>query len=105
MRHLWRTLETYGADVALVGHDHDYERFAPQTSEGVAKPSGIRQFVVGTGGNSHGGLVKRQPYSEAFDNKTFGLLRLDLAADSYRWKFLPVKGSSFTDAGTGRCHP
>jgi hypothetical protein len=35
----------------LVGHDHDYERFAPQDPEGRADPArGIREFVAGTGG-------------------------------------------------------
>jgi acid phosphatase type 7 len=37
-------------DVALVGHDHLYERFAPQDHSGAAEPYSIRQFVVGTGG-------------------------------------------------------
>ena len=50
----WDALYAAGADVVLSGHDHDYERFAPQTSSGVADPDrGIREFVVGTGGKSH----------------------------------------------------
>ena len=43
-----------GADVVLGGHDHDYERFAPQTASGKLDTAhGIREFVVGTGGKSH----------------------------------------------------
>jgi len=39
------------ADVILGGHDHDYERFAPQNPNGERDDArGIRQFVVGTGG-------------------------------------------------------
>ena len=47
---LWRALEEGGAEIALTGHDHDYERFAPQTGGRVPDPDGIREFVVGTGG-------------------------------------------------------
>jgi hypothetical protein len=39
--------------VVLNGHDHNYQRFAPQDSEGKSDPErGIREFVVGTGGAS-----------------------------------------------------
>ena len=49
----WQDLYAAGADLVLVGHDHEYERFAPQNPSGVADPKGIREFVVGTGGASH----------------------------------------------------
>jgi len=50
----WRALYDAGADVVLVGHDHDYERFSPQTPDASADPArGIAEFVVGTGGKSH----------------------------------------------------
>jgi hypothetical protein len=47
-----------GAEVVLTGHEHLYERFAPQTPSGVANPNGIRQFIVGTGGKSRHGLSR-----------------------------------------------
>ena len=47
---LWDLLYAAGGDVVLSGHDHLYERFAPQTPTAQASPTGIRQFVVGTGG-------------------------------------------------------
>src|SRR5436853_124745 len=51
---LWQALYDYGAEIAIAGHDHEYERFAPQTPDGHLDPArGIRAFVVGTGG---GGL-------------------------------------------------
>ena len=47
----WETLYAAGADIVLNGHDHDYERFAPQDPRGRADSAhGIREFVVGTGG-------------------------------------------------------
>ena len=47
---LVRALQDESVELVLSGHDHDYERFAPQTVEGVANPAAVRQFVVGTGG-------------------------------------------------------
>jgi len=50
----WQALYDYNAELILNGHDHDYERFAPQDPGGNADPKrGIREFVVGTGGKNH----------------------------------------------------
>ena len=47
----WDALYDAGADVVVNGHEHDYERFAPQDPAGRAdRARGLRQFVVGTGG-------------------------------------------------------
>ena len=92
---LWRELSVGGVDVYLAGHDHHYERFAPI--------DGIRSFVVGTGGRSHYPVFRRLPQSVAMNDDTFGVLRLRLRTGAYDWRFLPVAGSSYTDAGTGRC--
>ena len=49
----WQALYEANADVVLVGHDHGYERFAPQRADGALDlVRGIREFVVGTGGRS-----------------------------------------------------
>jgi hypothetical protein len=103
---LWDALYSAGADVVLNGHDHDYERFAPQTPAGVADPvSGIRQFVVGTGGRSHYAFPGAiHPTSDARNADTFGVLELTLRPQGYDWRFLPVQGGTFTDSGSGTCH-
>ena len=50
---LWRAAQEGGADVVLVGHDHLYERFAPQDASGRHDVvGGLREFVVGTGGKN-----------------------------------------------------
>ena len=94
------------ADVILSGHDHDYERFAPQTPAGVLnRTRGIRQFVVGTGGANlrpFGSDVARN--SEVKNSDTHGVLVLSLRQNSYTWRFVPVAGRNFTDGGTGTCH-
>lgn len=101
----WDVLYEFNADVILSGHDHDYERFAPQTPSGIADASrGIREFVVGTGGRSHYSLGTLKANSQIFDSTSFGVLKLVLSAGSYTWQFVPIAGNSFTDSGSGSCH-
>jgi 3',5'-cyclic AMP phosphodiesterase CpdA len=101
---LWRALQDGGADWVLSGHDHTYERFAPQDADGKADPArGIRQFVVGTGGKSHYEFGTIRPNSEVHDNTAFGVLKLTLHPGSYGWEFVPVEGEKFTDKGSARC--
>ncbi len=101
----WETLYTFNADVVLNGHDHDYERFAPQTPSGVADDArGLRAFVVGTGGAEFRTLGSRKANSQVFDATAAGVLKLTLSSDSYAWKFLPIAGQTFTDSGSASCH-
>jgi len=102
-RELWRILQEHGADVALVGHDHNYERFAPQDADGVADPLGIRQFVVGTGGAGLYAMGAPEPNSEMRDDTSYGVISLDLAPDGYAWQFHPIAGDTFTDSGVASC--
>jgi acid phosphatase type 7 len=105
MRPTWNALYAQGADVVLNGHDHDYERFAPQTPGGVADSSrGIREFVVGTGGGSHYAFGTIKPNSQMRNATTYGVLKLTLHPSSYEWKFVPEARKSFTDSGTTSCH-
>jgi acid phosphatase type 7 len=105
MRPTWDALYAANADVVLNGHDHDYERFAPQTPSGAADPArGIREFVVGTGGGSHYGIVNVQPNSQVRNTDTYGVLKLTLHPTSYDWQFVPESGKTFTDSGSTSCH-
>jgi hypothetical protein len=102
---LFTDLYNANADVVLTGHDHLYERFAPQTPSATADSvRGVREFVVGTGGKSLVGWSTIQPGSQVRDNSTFGVLRLTLHASSYDWKFQPIAGRTFTDSGSTACH-
>jgi hypothetical protein len=101
----WQGLEDAGADVVLVGHDHLYERFAPQTAEGVADGDrGMRSFVVGTGGKSLYLAQSVQPHSEVRNSETYEVLELALHQDGYEWQFVPIAGQAFTDSGRAACH-
>jgi calcineurin-like phosphoesterase family protein len=101
----WRDLYAAGADVVLVGHDHHYERFAPQDPNGVADPArGIREFVVGTGGAPLRPVLRRAANSEVFRDDTQGVLKLSLSRDRFEWEFVPVAGKTFSDRGSSLCH-
>ena len=101
---LWEALYEAGADVVVAGHDHFYERFAPQTPEGVADAGrGLRQFVVGTGGMNLYVFGPTQPNSEVRQAGRFGLMKLTLEDGAYTWEFLPVEGGVL-DQGRGTCH-
>ncbi|PYU41442.1 MAG: alkaline phosphatase [Acidobacteria bacterium] len=102
---LFQALYQANADIVVGGHDHDYERFAPQTPAGVADPQrGIREFVVGTGGKNHRPFGAPRPNSELRDATAFGVLKLTLRPGAYDWQFIPETGKSFTDSGSGKCH-
>ncbi|WP_203749254.1 metallophosphoesterase family protein [Catellatospora bangladeshensis] len=106
MRPLYQILYDRGAELVLTAHNHNYERFAPQDPAGVRDDGrGIRQFVVGTGGASlyrFGDEVAVN--SESRDDRTYGVLKLTLEPDSYRWQFIGQPGAAFTDSGSGTCH-
>jgi len=105
MRSFWQALYDAGADVVLSGHEHNYERFAPQDPGGSPDDQrGIRQFVVGTGGSSHYPFGTLLPTSEVHNADTFGVLRLILSPGGYSWNFVPIAGEAFTDSGNDRCH-
>jgi hypothetical protein len=105
VRPLWRVAVEEGVDIVLTAHEHSYERFVPMDPDGGRDDEGTRLFVVGTGG---GNLRKYHrpplPTTVVRNDDTWGVLRLTLRAGGYDWKFLPVPGRRFTDAGTGSCH-
>jgi hypothetical protein len=112
MKPIWQALYDGYADIVLNGHDHNYERFAPQDPNGNAAPGrGIREFVVGTGGKSLLALGELKPNSERLDKSSWGILELTLhGADSahsngwYEWQFRPDGNSgTFTDSGSADC--
>jgi hypothetical protein len=107
MQSPWTQLYNAGADVVLSGHDHIYERFAPQNASGqLDTAKGIREFIVGTGGANHTSIATVAANSEVRDTTTFGVLKLTLHPSSYDWSFVrDASGSgTFTDSGSTACH-
>ena len=103
MAAIWQTLYDHGVDVVLSGHDHNYQRFAPQTADGVADAQGPREFVVGTGGRSLYPTGTPIGNQEAQGQDTFGVLELTLHLTSYEWQFVPETGGTFSDMGSATC--
>ena len=103
VRPLFDVLYKARAEVVLSGHNHNYERFAPQDADGQARAAGIRQFVVGTGGAPLEGFVTVQANSQVRQAERLGVLRLRLYQDRYTWEFLPVDGGEPLDSGSGTC--
>jgi len=105
MKPVWDALYAANADVVVNGHDHDYERFAPQNPDGIADASrGIREFVVGTGGKNLRPFTLAHANSEVRYLEAFGVLKLTLSPGRYQWEFIPQAGKSFQDSGAGTCH-
>jgi hypothetical protein len=115
---LFRTLYDHRADLVLSAHDADYERYGPLDPDGRPDPRGVRQFVVGTGGQAHyppdaADLAPRAgiaaPASEFVDYRHHGVLELELLPGGWRWRFhaLAAAGTrplaSVADQGSARC--
>jgi hypothetical protein len=92
------------ADLALVGHDHNYQRWAPMDGSQAAQADGVREVIVGTGGGELTAVTRTHPLLEAKQGNTFGVLRLDLTATGYTANFVPVAGKTWTDSFSGSCH-
>jgi acid phosphatase type 7 len=104
-RGLWKALYRGGADVVLNGHDHLYERFAPQRPSGIVDHKrGVTQFTVGTGGYFLFPVgLPRVPHSQFAQSQSFGVLFMRLAVKRYGWSFVDVSGVPI-DRGKRRCH-
>jgi predicted phosphohydrolase len=103
---IWRLLYDAGADIVMNGHDHVYERFAPQNPKGKLDPErGIRQFTIGTGGGGVYRFKRKARNSEVRDYSVYGVLKLTLRPGGYDWEFVPILGGDFTDSGSGTCSP
>lgn len=105
VRRLFKLLHAHGVDIVIAGHDHIYERFAPQDAEGRADPKGVRQFVAGTGGAVLYNIGPIRANSEARNAADHGVLKLTLHGPSYDWQFVPITGGKFRDSGSAKCSP
>jgi 3',5'-cyclic AMP phosphodiesterase CpdA len=103
MREVWQVLYGAGVDVIVNGHDHLYERFAPQDPAGRANGTlGITEIIVGTGGAPLYDFGGTTPNSVA-RLRTYGILKLTLRNTGYDSVFMQVNGAPF-DSFTATCH-
>ncbi len=100
----WEILYAAGVDIVINGHDHHYERTGKVDPQGLPDDrGGIREFIVGTGGASHYYEEEPFPFSEKTVYGQFGVLKLILGEDDYRWQFVNVDGQVL-DEGFDKCH-
>ena len=102
---LWDALYDAGADVVLVGHDHNYERYYPLTGSGTRDDArGLVEFVVGTGGKTLRSFTRSMPGTAVTRNAdSYGVLKMTLKSDAMDFAFVGATGS-YSDQGTVRCH-
>ncbi len=101
---VWQTLYDNNVDLVFNGHDHDYERFAPQNPAGAADSArGIREFVIGTAGAPPYSFSTIRANSQVRMTGSYGVVQFTLHPTSYEWKWIGATGS-FADAGTTACH-
>lgn len=105
MDYFWQLLDANNVDVALAGHDHNYQRFAPMDLIGDYNVNGVREFVVGTGGKSHYSTenLTTQGQLEILNTSTFGVLKMTLHDTNYDWEFVGEAGNTL-DSGSWNCN-
>jgi len=119
----WKLLYEFDADLILNGHDHLYARYRPLDASGKSDPrKGIREFVVGSGGEtldtvvastaagSDAGAIFNAANLEASTGNFWGVMALTLDPNGYRWDYesaLELPGApagTFSDKGAAACH-
>ncbi|MET9623238.1 discoidin domain-containing protein [Streptomyces sp. NPDC006464] len=101
---VWQILYGAGADLVLNGHDHHYERFAPQDPSGRATAAGIVEIVGGTGGAEPYPIETVQPNSQKRISGPYGVLKLDLTDTTYTWQYVGTDGQVKDSGPTYTCH-
>jgi hypothetical protein len=123
----WQVLYENGADLVLNGHDHLYARYRPLDPSGNSDPrKGIREFIVGTGGETLDAVVTTNTTTadpsgnpnfnaeniEAATGQFWGVMRLTLNENGYAWDFesalkdpaQPTGPATYSDKGVSSCH-
>lgn len=103
MKKFWKVAYAHRVDLAVAGHDHDYERFARMNPSGELRPHrGIQSFVSGTGGRSLYSREHNPPGSRYFNGRRFGVLLLTLRDGEWSWKHRTIDGV-VRDSGSRSC--
>jgi hypothetical protein len=123
----WQLLYEYGADLVLNGHDHLYARYRPLDASGNYDPKkGIREFIVGTGGETLDTVVTSDATTadpsgnpnfnaqnlQAATGEFWGVMSLTLDQNGYAWDFesalkdpaQTTGPATYSDKGVGTCH-
>ncbi|MEA3019605.1 MAG: hypothetical protein QOI47_1129 [Actinomycetota bacterium] len=101
---LWRDLVRFGVTLSVHGHDHFYQHFGPMDAAGNPSPTGVSEFIVGSGGIDHESAGPAPvPAAVVAQNDTeFGVLALTLHASSASYAFRTTAGAT-RDSGSLAC--
>lgn len=110
----WKLLYAHHATLVLNGHDHVYSRFAPMDPAGSYDPRhGIREFIIGTGGESLDTVNPSTPNLQAWAEQYYGVMKFTLKPEGYAWSYQSAMKSpnapagtpaAYSDTGSGRCN-
>ena len=109
----WKLLYAHHATLILNGHDHVYSRFAPMDPAGNPDPHGIREFIIGTGGEALDTIIPSTPNLQAWADQYYGVMKLTLRPDGYAWDYQSALESptapagtppTYSDSGSGTCN-
>ncbi|MFF1909037.1 discoidin domain-containing protein [Kitasatospora sp. NPDC058218] len=103
-RPVWKILYGAKADLVLNGHDHHYERFAPQDPDGKATADGIVEIVGGMGGAEPYPIEQVQPNSQKRISGDYGVLKLDFTDSGYGWSYVGTDGQVKDTSPKYSCH-
>ena len=107
---IWNLLVDAGAELVLAGHDHNFQQLVRLGKDGQPSPTGVRSFVVGTGGagaypswddREHPGAA------ETRFSRRMGVLLLTLTPLDFSWRFVATNGTPLGEtlaAGRDECH-
>ncbi|MFK4067843.1 metallophosphoesterase family protein [Streptomyces sp. NPDC029674] len=93
-RPVWKLLQKNKAELVMNGHDHHYERFAPQNADGKADPDGIVELLGGMGGANPYDIEEVQPNSQKRITKAFGVVKLNFTDSGFSWNLVATDGST-----------
>lgn len=99
---LWQILAANHVTMALNGHDHDYQRWVPLDGNGNPSPTGVTEFVSGSGGHGLQQQVTKDSRLAASDFTHYGALRLSLGTSGASYEFVTTSGAT-ADSGSLPC--
>lgn len=103
-RPVWKLLHDAKAELVLNGHDHHYERFAPQSPDGEADKNGIVEILGGMGGANPYKIEEVQPNSEKRLTDTFGVVKLNFTDTGFSWELVDTDGKTKDSSPAYECH-
>jgi hypothetical protein len=104
LKPLYQIMQDNGVDLVIAGHQHSYERFAPQNvSDGKASPTGLTEIIAGTGGVNLQPVGSTPPANRVAAFSQFGVLDLVLSQGGWESSFHGID-KSVKDPATGSCN-